>query len=246
MPSPLLVCADSGLLARAQGLVEDLQLPPLLHDTPTEGLFLELSSTGLRLCDAESTTGCIYVEFSTGKAAHRQGQKELIVQALGRQRPAHVVDATAGLGRDAFVLASAGIRVTLFEQHPVIHALLEDGLQRARQFEATQDIAQRMSLERSNAIEALPFVDDAEVIYLDPMYPHREKSAAVKKEMRLFQQLLGDAPDASDLLVAARTAAKHRVVVKRPLKGGFLANKQPNYSLKGRSTRFDIYLSSAS
>lgn len=55
-----------------------------------------------------------------------------------------------------------------------------------------------------------------DVVYLDPMYPHRQKSALVKKEMRVFQSLVGNDDDADSLLIPAMTIAKRRVVVKRP------------------------------
>ena len=73
------------------------------------------------------------------------------------------------------------------------------------------------------------------------MFPHRDKSALVKKEMRLFRPLAGDDDDAPDLLEAALALATHRVVVKRPRKAPAIAGKPPAYHLEGNSSRFDIY-----
>ena len=80
-----------------------------------------------------------------------------------------------------------------------------------------------------------------EAILLDPMFPERARSAAVRKEMRFFHDLIGDDADAPALLEAALALALHRVVVKRPRKAPALAGSQPSYAITGRSTRFDVY-----
>jgi 16S rRNA (guanine1516-N2)-methyltransferase len=80
-----------------------------------------------------------------------------------------------------------------------------------------------------------------QVIHLDPMFPHRDKSALVKKEMRLFRPLVGDDDDAPALLAAALALASHRVVVKRARKAPPIAGVAPGYSLEGKSSRYDIY-----
>jgi 16S rRNA (guanine1516-N2)-methyltransferase len=156
-----------------------------------------------------------------------------------------VLDATAGLGRDAFVLAALGCEVTLIERHPLVAALLEDGLRRASADSATAAIAARMRLREGDAIALMrDWSGDApQVVYLDPMFPPRDKSALVKKEMRVFRPLVGDDGDAPALLTAALSLASHRVVVKRPRKalalsiGGIV----PGYALEGKSSRFDVY-----
>jgi len=84
-----------------------------------------------------------------------------------------------------------------------------------------------------------------DVIYLDPMYPHREKSAAVKKEMRVFQSLVGEDLDADNLLEPALALAKYRVVVKRPSYAPPLNNKKPSTSIKMKKNRFDVYVNQA-
>ncbi len=153
-----------------------------------------------------------------------------------------VLDATAGLGRDAFVLATLGCAVTLIERQPLIAALLEDGLRRATGDKEVGAIVARMTLLKGNAIELMRKMDEApQVIYLDPMFPHRDKSALVKKEMRIFRPLVGDDPDAPALLEAALELASHRVVVKRPRKAPPIEGAKPSYSLDGKSSRYDIY-----
>ncbi|MCW3149180.1 class I SAM-dependent methyltransferase [Stutzerimonas stutzeri] len=211
---------------------------------------LQVGETGLQLQLLEAQApGPVRVDFVEGAAAHRRqfggGSGQMIAKAVGIQpgvRP-RVLDATAGLGRDAFVLATLGCEVTLIERQPLIAALLEDGLQRARQDAEVALIAARMTLLQGNAIERLQLWEGEppQVIYLDPMFPHRDKSALVKKEMRLFRPLVGDDLDAPALLAAALQLASHRVVVKRPRKAPAIDGIKPGYSLEGKSSRYDIY-----
>jgi 16S rRNA (guanine1516-N2)-methyltransferase len=189
------------------------------------------------------------VDFVEGAVAHRRlfggGNGQMIAKAVGVQsgvRP-DVLDATAGLGRDAFVLARLGCAITLIERHPLIAALLEDGLLRAQNDPEVAPIVAQMNLQRGNAIDLMRAWqgEPPQVIYLDPMFPHRDKSASVKKEMRLFRPLVGDDDDAPALLEAALALATHRVVVKRPRKAPGIVGGQPGYALEGNASRFDIY-----
>ena len=211
---------------------------------------LQLGEAGLQLVElGPQAPGPVRVDFVEGAAAHRRlfggGSGQMIAKAVGVQagvRP-RVLDATAGLGRDAFVLASLGCAVTLIERQPLIAALLEDGLARASGDAEVGPIAARMQLLTGNAIELMAgWQGEApQVIYLDPMFPHRDKSALVKKEMRLFRPFVGDDLDAPALLVAALALASHRVVVKRPRKAPTIDGPKPAYALQGKSSRYDIY-----
>lgn len=211
---------------------------------------LQLGSNGLQFVElGDNASGPVRVDFVEGAAAHRRlfggGSGQMIAKAVGIQagvRP-RVLDATAGLGRDAFVLAELGCVVTLIERQPLIAALLADGLQRAQADAEVAAIVARMNLLGGNAIDLMKaWHDEApQVIYLDPMFPHRDKTALVKKEMRLFRPLVGADDDAPDLLAAALALATHRVVVKRPRKAPAVAGEKPGYVLEGKSSRFDIY-----
>ena len=215
---------------------------------------LQLGAEGLQFVElGPQAPGAVRVDFVEGAVAHRRlfggGTGQMIAKAVGVQpgvRP-QVLDATAGLGRDAFVLASLGCAMTLIERQPLIAALLEDGLARARQSVEVAPIAAQMRLLQGNAIELLSaWTDEApQVIYLDPMFPHRDKSALVKKEMRLFRPLVGDDLDAPALLAAALALASHRVVVKRPRKAPCIEGAKPSYVLEGKSSRYDIYAKKA-
>ena len=211
---------------------------------------LQLGEAGLPLqLLGPHAPGPVRVDFVEGGAAHRRqfggGSGQMIAKAVGIQpgiRP-RVLDATAGLGRDAFVLATLGCEMVMFERQPLIAALLEDGLRRGFEDAEVRAIVERMRLQQGNAIELMRQWqgEPPQVIYLDPMFPHREKSALVKKEMRLFRPFVGDDLDAGALLEQALALASHRVVVKRPRKAPTIDGPKPGYSLEGKSSRYDIY-----
>lgn len=195
--------------------------------------------------------GAVYVDFVEGKARHRLlfggGKGQDLAKAIGlhKLKTPQVLDATAGLGREAFVLASLGCQVTLLERSPIIHALLADGLQRAAATHEAQltSIISRMHLQHADALSWLAspnFTPD--VVYLDPMFPERQKSALVQKDMRFLQELVGDDPDAGELLDLARRVAKHRVTVKRPRLAPELADLKPAFVISGKAVRYDVYL----
>lgn len=189
--------------------------------------------------------GPIYVEFAQGKLAYRRKHpgKEALKQALGLKAHPHpyVVDATAGLGQDACMLAHFGCRVLMIEQSAILAQLLEDGLTRARLH--FPDLMARLSYVCGDARVLLKNLEEQpDIVYLDPMFPERKKSAQVKKEMWVLQHILK--PESSDdLLAIALAVAKHRVIVKRPYYADCLNKQKPNFQLKGRTNRFDVYLS---
>lgn len=220
---------------------------------PVDGIAafsLQIGDQGLQLQElGPGAAGAVRVDFVDGALAHRRlqggGTGQMIAKAVGIQpgiRPL-VLDATAGLGRDAFVLAQLGCAVTMIERQPVIAALLDDGMRRGLDDDEVAPIIERMRLLCGNAIALMQSwsLDVPQVVYLDPMFPHRDKSSLVKKEMRVFRPLVGDDDDAPQLLQAALALASHRVVVKRPRKAPCIACTTPSYVLEGKSSRFDIY-----
>lgn len=207
-----------------------------------QGLALQLTGKG--------APGPVRAEFVTGKMGYRRehggGAGQLVAKAVGLQKTKarlHVLDATAGLGQDAFVLAGLGCRVTLLERNPVIHALLADGLARAALNPDCAPIVANMELHPGSSIDWLHQTgpEAADVIYLDPMFPHRDKAALVKKEMQVFRQVVGDDDDSESLLEAALAGARYRVVVKRPRKAPAVTGPAPATRVEGKSSRYDIY-----
>ncbi len=235
---------------QAQSLADRLALPLAEPIPPAPVILLELTGERLQLrSTADGAPGAVYADFA--RLAHRRDhgslRKEAIARAAGLRgdRQTQILDATAGLGRDGFMLASLGARVTLIERSPLIAALLEDGIRRAAAQDRLMATAARLSLINTEAeaiLKQCPKQEGPEVVYLDPMYPPQGTRAQVKKEMQLLRELLGSEADPQSLLAAALAAARRRVVVKRPLKAPPIGGPKPSYQIAGRSTRFDVYV----
>lgn len=169
--------------------------------------------------------------------------RELLVKAVRVRgvEEIRVFDATAGLGEDSMLLAAAGFSVTMCESDPVIAALLADGLRRAADDPVLSGVVRRMSLVEGDSVEILPALAEApDVVYLDPMFPARTKSAAVKKKFQLLHRLESPCADEASLMDAALAAHPRKIVVKRPIKAPVLAGVRPSHSISGKAVRYDV------
>jgi 16S rRNA (guanine1516-N2)-methyltransferase len=198
-----------------------------------------------------------YIDFLSGKMLHRARQASLRKEALARALGCHpregrvIIDATAGLGRDSFILASLGFKMVLLERSPIVYALLYDALNRARHDPRTCRAADETKMqlvlaESTQWLAQSPPPSCADIIYLDPMFAEKQKSASSKKEISLLRDLLGTGDEQAnhELLKAALACAANRVVVKRHRLAASLTvdGKGPHFNLKGKSCRFDVYL----
>ena len=223
----------------------------LLHITTDK---LELRKVEGKKNKPSKNSLAIAVDFAEGKAQHRRlhggGKGQDIAKAVGLHKITEptVLDLTAGMGGDAFVLASLGATVTMVERNPIVHALLNDALSRAKlkNDDELQDILGLLSLIKHDAISYLEQLDETQipdVIYLDPMFPSRAKSAQVKKEMQFFHEIVGADSDSESVLQQALQCAKKRIVVKRPRLAPQLSDElKPAFEITGKSTRYDVYL----
>lgn len=231
---------------RAADLAEEFHLP-LQHADET------LAPGGARLLVEEDAIELevagfgrpLRVDFTSPRLAYRlrSGGREQLLHACGVPRIAGVslVDGTGGFGIDAFVLAHAGARVTVLERHPLVFALLRDAHLRATREPKLAEAAARMQLVHADAVEWLAVEQRADVVYLDPMFPPRRKSALVKRPMQMLEAMVDD-ETAERLLSAAIGSAGRRVVLKRPLRGAVVPlARDASFSLQGRSVRFDVY-----
>ena len=173
------------------------------------------------------------------------GRGQALAKAVGLKngKNPNIVDATAGLGRDAFLLASLGAYVTLIERNEKIHAILKDGIEKAnKEGGIYTKIISRMNLIYGDAIELLPSLNP-DVILVDPMHPARSKSAKVKKEMRQIREIVGTDPDADELMKISLDVARSRVVLKWPLRADPMKNIiSPSHQISGKSTRYDVFM----
>jgi len=209
------------------------------------GYLVTLQKTG------KQSPGAVMVDFVEGKAAHRRlyggGRNQPLARAIGIKAGVNptVIDTTAGLGRDSFVMACLGCKVKLLERNPVIYELLNNGIERASYDDSIGDLVRNnMQLINCDAINYLDHLTAQQIpntIYLDPMYPLRNKTALVKKEMRYFHDIAGKDSDAVKLLQKAIDCHPKRVVVKRPKSALPLGELKPAASIESKNTRYDIY-----
>jgi 16S rRNA (guanine1516-N2)-methyltransferase len=184
--------------------------------------------------------------------AREQNKKTLLAKAIGAKSMGEstwIVDATAGLGQDAFMLAYMGYKVTLIERSSIVATLLSHAISKVRPDSWAFSTVHRMHLLHRDAkqwlteqSEMLKSTQKPAVVYLDPMFPHRDKKSLSQKSMQILQQLLGQDLDAETLLPLAKSVATERVVVKRHRASPHLCNEIPQIIFEGKSHRFDVYL----
>ncbi|MEP4484102.1 MAG: class I SAM-dependent methyltransferase [Halioglobus sp.] len=245
----------------AERLAQELQtvvLEPATDPRSVEQYFAVLMVSGHRIALQQcgrNMPGEVSVDFGSGGMRHRRrgGNNEDLGKAVGvkKRKELFVLDATAGLGRDSFVLADMGCKVRLCEREPLVALLLQAGLDAARSSddEWLRAVSSRMHLVSGDATE-LPssLIDGIDVIYLDPMFPQRRQSAAVKKEMAILQRLLPDSQEGAQPETLLRWALEQpvaRIVLKRPRKAPLLDDTKPSHSLQGKSIRFDVFVKRA-
>ena len=235
----LVVCMGKGAQQDAAAALARRVSAPL-SDAPGPQLTLMVDGSGVSLMGY----GLSYrgdFEQMLHRVTKGRLQHEMLVHVSKTVDPhPTAVDATAGMGEDAFLLAASGYSVTLFEQNPVIAALLKDALRRAKKHPDLKEIAQRMQLMEGNSIELLPklgLVPD--LIYLDPMFPARQKSGLIGKKLQLIQKLEQPCLEEEALLNMAIGIHPQKIIIKRPLKGANLAGRTPSYSVKGKAIRYD-------
>jgi 16S rRNA (guanine1516-N2)-methyltransferase len=175
-----------------------------------------------------------------------KGKKHPLAKACKIDKKPYILDTTAGWGKDAHMLASLGAKVIMCERSPIMALLLEDGLKRMRDSSNDQFMLSMLAIDAKCYLAKLDVNDYPDVILCDPMHPVRRKSAKVKKDMQLLQQLLGGDDDKSELVNLALTRAKERVVVKWPAKSAPLLKKPVDFSYVGKTIRYDVYLTAHS
>lgn len=207
-----------------------------------DGLELRRDDEGLALVGDGMVLRADFARLLPRLRADRLG-RELLVRAArvrGVEAPT-AVDATAGLGEDSLLLAAAGFTVMMFEKDPVIAALLRDALERAANEPQLAGVVARMTLMEGDSVASLHNLGFApDVVFLDPMFPERTKSAAVKKKFQLLHHLERPCDNEEELLDAALAARPRKVVIKRPPKGPRLAGVKPSHSIAGKAVRYDV------
>ncbi len=214
--------------------------------------WLEAREEGLVLTDGEIS---LMGDFTKNikRLQPENLNRELIVKAAkkglekNQEKLPLALDCTAGLGEDSILIAAAGFRVRMYEYNFVIAALLRDALDRGMKDERITHIVSRMELVEGDSIKAMEEmaekkkgeVEIPDIILLDPMFPERQKSGLVKKKFQLLQRLEAPARDEETLLDSAIKVGPRKILIKRPIKGPYLSEIRPSYSLEGSVIRID-------
>ncbi len=245
---------DPELVVRARELGDQLGIPVVEREGGEFELLLAVTAERLELRQPGERVRPVFVDFSSGEFARRaqgSGRRSLLGRAIGfKGTPLRVVDATAGLGGDTMLMALLGCEVTAIERDGVVFALLQDGLERASMDGAFSEAAGRVHLVEADGGDYLGGREEVpEVVYLDPMFPARKKSALPGRELQALARLVGhgEVAEGEELLRAALEAGARRVVVKRADDGAVLAapgGGGPDVQFSGRTVRFDVYLGS--
>jgi len=208
---------------------------------------LQQNETGTRLVDRCSHQHPLLIDFAAPAYRRRLkkggASKELLAKAVGVRPGLTVLDCTAGLGRDSFLLAYLGCNVTMLERSRVMYLLLNNALERAALNDELRETAKRLELRHGNAqgyLSGLASLPDVAII--DPMFPTRKKSASVKGEMQFLQRFVGKDEDAEALLRVTLQSGVSRIVLKRPIHASVTSDLKPSFSQKGKSSRFDVFL----
>ncbi|MEH6523384.1 class I SAM-dependent methyltransferase [Sulfitobacter sp.] len=189
------------------------------------------------------------VDFVKGPVAHRLrfggGRGQDLAKAMGLRagKTPMIVDATAGLGRDSFLLASLGAQVIMIERSSKMHSLLDEGMKRAAtEGGQLREIIGRMTLMKGDAKDLIPELS-SEAILIDPMHPPRKNSALVRLDLRQVRDIVGTDDDAADLVRLALIHARSRVVLKWPAKADPIAGIRPcTHQIRGKTTRYDVFM----
>ena len=230
----------------ANDIAERLHLPLISSNEAIDGnLYLKIQNGSLCLTDGSLSFSGDFSDKSK-RLSYSNLSHELLIKAVkikGRGTDLNILDATAGMGEDSILLAAYGFDVTLFEYNPYIAELLRDTLRRSQSIPALSSITERMHLNSGDSVSAMrEMTQKYDVVFLDPMFPERQKTSLVKKKFQLIHKLEQPCANEKEMLDAALNSATVKVVVKRPAKGPYIANAKPNYSIEGNSIRYDCYL----
>ena len=211
------------------------------------GLELRETEYGLELTDGAMALRGDFTEMLPRLKPANLKRELLVRAALGKhagEDSLRLVDATAGMGEDSVLLAAAGFSVELYEYNPVTAALLADALARAARVPELAQTAARMRLAGGDSIPALIRMGEdpalrPDVVLLDPMFPAKQKHSLTNKKLQLLQRLERPCAAEEEILAAATAARPKKIVIKRPVKGPFLAGERPGYSITGKTVRYD-------
>ena len=214
----------------------------IIQNPCTEGSIKKIDHSSLIPIITDQEGRKFSIDFNADKKNYRKKKgslkSELISKAMGSGKYGFkVLDLSAGLGIDALFLSQMGYEVTAVERNSIIYLALKTA-----QEQLSESDAKKVKFFHDSALDFLnSSKDNYDIIYFDPMFPEKKKSALSKQEMILFRNLVGTDGDASEVIdFVLKSKKAKRFVLKRPLKAPPLKQK-PEFSFLGKLIRFDIY-----
>jgi 16S rRNA (guanine1516-N2)-methyltransferase len=202
------------------------------------------------LIDLYGEKPALTVDFSRPALASRRRKvsirAELLIKAINQGPGARVLDMTAGLGTDAFILAAYGHQVVMLERSKTVYLLTQNGLDRAAENPSLKPIVERMLLYHWDSTIPFAAAKGFDAAIVDPMFEAKKKNALSKGEMQMLQSFIGKGAELTPFLSAASQLGIKRSIVKRPRSDRLVHHDpRPVYQLEGRRSRLDVFLNSA-
>tara|TARA_Y100000992_G_scaffold302211_1_gene275484 strand:+ start:475 stop:1206 length:732 start_codon:yes stop_codon:yes gene_type:complete len=227
--------------------ISDYLESSLVFDKPNKPHYLIYDSNGLSFIkDSKNPREILHINFLKGALGWRmkRAQHESnLKKALGKNtNKLAIFDATAGLLTDTMIFLSLGHKVVAVEQSKILFSLVNDAI-----FRAEKDIPELKNLKfiNGNSIDIYKEKNyKCDVIFLDPMYPKLKKNLKKSGNLETIKKILKleNLDKNNDEIVSTFLESNYRkIIVKRPLKSD-KTHSNINYQVKGKTTRFDIYL----
>lgn len=166
---------------------------------------------------------------------NRISSGNLLIKALGK-RARVVADLSAGMGVDAFTIASTGRKVYCIERCPPVAMLLFDGISRC-----PPGLADLICMHYCDSrLWLTQQSGNLDVIYIDTMFREKKKSVKSSKQMQILRELAGEDLDAQSLIDCALSQAVSRVIVKKSANAAQPATPAI-VQYRGKTIRFDVF-----
>jgi len=243
MDCPVLVCNENSTEA---GTISKFLNSFIIKNTPKKNSYLHLNENGLSF-NSHTSEGKreLRVDFLKGPMGWRLKRPEhekQLKKAIGKTSDSLTIfDGTAGMLGDSMIFLSLGHKVIACEQSKIIYLLIKDACKRA---ENELPFLKNLKLVHGNSAEIYKSHGTPDLVYLDPLYPENSKSSKRSGDVALLRTAieLESITDIGDEIFHEFRASEHKkIILKRPIKAPLICNKI-NYQIKGKSTRFDIYI----
>lgn len=215
-------------------------------EIPSKGSLIIINDNGISFIDdVTNLSNILYVDFLSGPMGwrlKRSDHETALKKTLGKNKILLTIfDATGGFLFDSMIFLALGHKVIACEQSKIVYLLVKDAIERADHELPYLKNLTFMNADSSNVYKDMKNID---LVYLDPLYPEPKKNLLRSGSMNIIRSILEieNIKESSDeLFFNIQKYTYKKLVLKRPIKADLL-DKNINYQVKGKSTRFDIYI----